>query len=155
MPSTQIILLKISLMKNANPQSDSNSSYKYENITTKKLTTQRKKTEEENNKNGMKHSWIKGTCVLIGDSMLAGIDERKMSTKRLIKVRTFPGPTCSDMDHHLVPILEKKSNYVILHVRTNDVAHYEGMEIISKLLKLKSFIAEQLQCSYISNNHEN
>ena len=102
MPSTQIILLKKSLMKNTNPQSDSNSSYKYENITTKKLTTQRKKTEEENNKNGMKHSWIKGTCVLIGDSMLAGIDERKMSTKRLIKVRTFPGPTCSDMNHCLV-----------------------------------------------------
>ena len=31
-----------------------------------------------------------------------------------------------------------------MHVRTNDVAHYEGMEIINKLLKLKSFIAEQL-----------
>ena len=32
-----------------------------------------------------------------GDSMIAGIDERKMSSKRLIKVRYL-----------LVPILEKK-----------------------------------------------
>ena len=37
----------------------------------------------------------------------AGIDERKTSRKCLIKVRSFPGRTCSDMCHYLVPILEK------------------------------------------------
>ena len=46
-------IVKIILNKKTNSQSDSNSSYKYEN--TKKLTTQQKKTEEEN-KNGIKHS---------------------------------------------------------------------------------------------------
>ena len=38
--------------------------------------------------------------------MVADIDERKMSSKRLIKVRSFPGATYSDMYYYLVPILE-------------------------------------------------
>ena len=54
------------------------------------MTTYQRKTEEEN-KNGIKHSWPKGTCTVIGDSMFAGIDERKKCSKRLIKVRQFPG----------------------------------------------------------------
>ena len=74
--------------------------------------------------------------------MVAGIDEHKMSNKRLIKVKSFPGATYSDMYHYMVPILEKKNHHVKLHVGTNDVTHYEGMEIVDKLLELKSFIAE-------------
>ena len=72
------------------------------------MTIQQKKTEEEN-KNGIKHDWPKGTCVVIGESMVAGIDERKMSNKRLIKVRSFPDAACSDMYRYLVPIIEKKT----------------------------------------------
>ena len=67
-----------------------------------------KKTKEEN-KNFIKHSWPKGTYVVIGDSMIASIDERKISSKCLIKVRSFPGATCSDMYQCLVRILEKKN----------------------------------------------
>ena len=55
--------------------------------------------------------------------MVASIGECKMSRKHLIKVRSFPGATCSDMYHYLVPILEKQPDYVILHVGTDDVAH--------------------------------
>ena len=60
-----------------------------------KITTEdRRKPKKtgEDNKNGIKHSWPKGTCVVIGDSMVTGINEGNMSSKRLIKVRTFPGP---------------------------------------------------------------
>ena len=49
----------------------------------------------------------------------------KMPSKRLIKLRSFPGATCSDMYHYLVPILERKPDHVILHVGTNDLAHYD------------------------------
>ena len=52
--------------------------------------------------------------------MVSGIDERKMSSKRLIKVRSFPGATCPDMYHYLVPILERKLEHVILHAGTYD-----------------------------------
>ena len=100
-------IVKNLLNKNTNSQSDSNSSGKYENTTTQKLATQQKKTEE-GNKNGIKHNWPKGTCVVNGDSMVAGIDECKMSSKHLIKVKSFPGVICSDMYHCLVPILKIK-----------------------------------------------
>ena len=99
MPATQIILLKKSLIRTQilnviliqiiNPQSNSDSSHKFENTMTKILTTQQKKIEEENNKIGIKRSWQRGTCVVIEDTMVAGIDERKMLSKRLIKVRTL------------------------------------------------------------------
>ena len=91
----------------------------------------------------------KETCIVIGDSMVAGNDERKISSKLLIKVRSFSGAACSDMYHYLVPIHERKSDRVIFHVRTNNVAHYEGPKIVDKLLKLKSFIAEQLPTTHI------
>ena len=68
-------IVKKLINKNTNSQSDCDSSYKYENTTTQKLATQQKKTEEKN-KNGIKHSWPKETCVVIGYSMVAGINER-------------------------------------------------------------------------------
>ena len=43
----------------------------------------------------------------VRDSMVAGIDEHKISDKYLIKVRTFPCATCSNMYHYLVLILQK------------------------------------------------
>ena len=69
--------------------------------------------------------------------MVEGIDERRMSSKRVIKARKFPGPTISDIYHYLIPLLEKKSDHVILHVGTNNVVNYEGKEIVDKLLQLK------------------
>ena len=49
----------------------------------------------------------------------------------------------------MVPIPEKNPYHVILHVGTNDVAHYEKTKIISKLLNLKSFIVEQLSATHV------
>ena len=57
------------------------------------------------------------------------------------------------MYHYLVPILEKKTDHVLLHVGTNYVAHYEGTEIVDKLLELKSFISEQLPTTHIIISH--
>ena len=42
---------------------------------------------------------------------------------------------------------------MIFHVGTNDVAHYEGMEIVDKPLELKSFIVEQLPERHIVISH--
>ena len=76
--------------------------------------------------------------------MVEGIDERRMASKRVIKVRKLPGATISDMYHYLIPLLEKKPDHVILHVGKNDVINYEGKDIADKLLQLKSFIQEKL-----------
>ena len=145
-------IVKKPLDKNTNSQSNSNLGDKYENTTAQKLAAQQKKTEE-GNKNGIKHRWSRGTCVVIGDSMVAGIDEHKMTSKRLIKVRSFPRATSSDMYHYFVPILESKPDHVMLHVGTNDVDHYKGTEIVDKLLELKAFIAEQLPTTHVVISH--
>ena len=57
--------------------------------------------------------------------MVVGIDEKRMSSKRVIKVTRFPGATISDMYHYLIPLLEKKPDHVILHVSINDVINHK------------------------------
>ena len=64
------------------------------------------------------HTWPKESCLVIGDSMLEGLDERKMSSKRVVKVRKFPGATTDDTYHYLMPLIQKKPDNVILHVGT-------------------------------------
>ena len=54
-------------------------------------------------------------------SLVEGIEEGRMSSKRAIKVKKFPGTTISDMYHFLIPLLEKKPDHVILHIGTIDV----------------------------------
>ena len=41
--------------------------------------------------------WKKGTTLLIGDSMLAGLREAKLSRNKKIKVRFFPGAKAEDL----------------------------------------------------------
>ena len=64
---------------------------------------------DENKTKNNAHYWPKGACLIAGDSMVEGIDKRRMSSKRVIKVRKFPGATISDMYHYLIPLLEKKT----------------------------------------------
>ena len=39
--------------------------------------------------------------------MVEGIYERRISSKRVIKARKFPGLTMNDMYHYLISLLEK------------------------------------------------
>ena len=47
----------------------------------------------KNQGNSQNHSWKKGTTLIIGDLILSGLREYKMSKRKSIKVRTFPGAT--------------------------------------------------------------
>ena len=44
------------------------------------------------------------------------------------------------MFYYLVPLLEEKPDYVILHVGTNDAIDYETSDIVKKILQVKEFI---------------
>ena len=59
----------------------------------------------------------------MGDSILSGLHEYKMSRRKTIKVQTFPGATINDMKFFAVPLLKKKPDKVIIHVGTNDAPH--------------------------------
>ena len=91
------------------------------------------------------------TTVIAGDSIINGIREEHLSGKNgVVKVRNFPGATIEDMQHNLVPILERNPCRLILHVGTNNAESGISKEILDKLLKLKTFISEKCpQCQTI------
>ena len=88
--------------------------------------------------------WKKGTILIVGDSVVSGLRESKMSFRRNIKVRFFPGARIQDMYYYLVPLLRKRPDKIILHVGTNDAPHMKADEMLEELGKLKSLICEML-----------
>ena len=87
-----------------------------------------------------KHTWPAGTCVIVGDSIITGIDEKRLGKNCLVKVHDFRGATLVDINHHIIPILKKKPDVIILHVGTNDSVSRTSRQILDDLLQLKSAI---------------
>ena len=52
-------------------------------------------------------AWKKGTVLIVGDSVVSGFRESKMSSRKNIKVRFFPGARIQDMYYYLIPLLRK------------------------------------------------
>ena len=83
---------------------------------------------------------------IAGDSTLNRIDGSLLSQKRLVKVRQFLGVTITDMYDHLKPqkpILKRHSEFLFLHIGTNDALKYTPNEIVDKVLALRRFVATQ------------
>ena len=69
--------------------------------------------------------WRKNTTLIVGDSIISGIDQQRLSVKgRIIKVRPFPRATINDTYDYIKPLLKKAPDNLILNVGTND-AHQE------------------------------
>ena len=67
--------------------------------------------------------WRKGTTLITGDSILYGIDEKKICQNGSVKVRVFPASTIEDLqDYYIKPLLRKQPSKVILHVGTNNAS---------------------------------
>ena len=116
------------------------------NKNTKQFSDQQAKKEnineaEETNK---EFHWPSGTCAIVGDSMVNGIDEKRLQKHGNVKVFYFSGARINDMNHHLMPIIAKQPDYLILHVGTNDATTNTSRKIIDDLLMLKSNILKQL-----------
>ena len=62
---------------------------------------------------------------------------------RVVKVCDFLGAAIEDLQHNLVPILERNRCCLILHVGTNNAESCTSRGILDKLLKLKAFISEK------------
>ena len=61
-----------------------------------------------------------------------------------VKVFHFSGARIEDINHYIIPIIKKQSDYLILHVGTNDATSNTSKKIIDDLLILKSKISKQL-----------
>lgn len=82
--------------------------------------------------------------------MLDGIDERRILQTHSVEIRFFPEDHIKDTYHYLMPILEKKTEYLILHVKTNDAVDSFHQKIVNDLLALNWLIREKLQnCNII------
>ena len=51
--------------------------------------------------------WKKGTVLIVRDSVVSGLRESKVSFRRNIKLRFFPGARIQDLYYYLVPLLRK------------------------------------------------
>ena len=68
------------------------------------------------------NTWPRNTILIIGDSMLNGIEEERLRRYN-VKVEAFPGSTIKDMYGFVSPFLCKKPSMIIIHVGTNDTPH--------------------------------
>ena len=61
------------------------------------------------------------TIVIVGDSIISVVIEERINKKdRPVKVRNFLVATVADMEHYLIPVIQKQPDNVVLHVGTND-----------------------------------
>ena len=81
------------------------------------------------------------STYVVGDSMINGMDESKMSNRRrIIKVRAHPGASISDMLDYLRPILRKKPTHLVLHAGTNDIRNLSPEEILDQFDKVNDVV---------------
>ena len=78
------------------------------------------------------------------DSIITGINEKRFSKNRLVKAHDFRGSTLVDINHHIILILKKKADVIILHVGTNNSVSRTSREIFDDLLQLKSVITKAI-----------
>ena len=103
-----------------------------------------KKTHISPNSNENLQKWSRNTTLIVGDSRLPGIDERRISKKdRKVKVKNFPGGTIDDMYDYIKPLL-KKCPDIMLHVGTNITVNESSKVVLGKLLDLKKFTENTL-----------
>ena len=102
-------------------------------------------TNESSSK--LKHQglYLSGTTVIVGDSIINGVIEERINKKdRAVKVQNFPGATVADMEHYLIPIIQKKPSNIILHVGKNNAKNLPSRTVLDNLLKLKALVKDSL-----------
>ena len=81
----------------------------------------------------------KGTVAIIGDLVVSGLKEELLLNKiHQAKLGCCRGLTVEDMFDYVKPILKRKSEYVVLHVGTNNAKDMTSRKILDKLLQLKT-----------------
>ena len=77
----------------------------------------------------------------LGDPVVSGIDEKRLSKKKwLVKERNFRGVTINDLKDHLIAIMKKESDNIIIHVEIIDPTSKTSRWILDGLLQLKNFM---------------
>ena len=70
--------------------------------------------------------------LIVVDSIMSLLRESKMSFKGNIKSHFFPGTRIEGMYNYLLPLLRKRLDKIIFHVRTNDARHIKADEMLKE-----------------------
>ena len=81
--------------------------------------------------------WPKGTIYITGDSVVSGLKPGLLFQKHKVKVKSYSVANVRDMHGNIKPILRHKTEYIILHVGTNNALKLPPIEILDKILNLK------------------
>ena len=76
--------------------------------------------EDEKQKTKVAGNKSRKSVIVIGDSLLNGIDDRGLCKHHNVKVRPHPGATTRDIADHVKPVARRKPDMVIIHCGTND-----------------------------------
>ena len=68
-----------------------------------------------------KTTYRRKKVIIVGDSTLKYLQCHKMSQNSQVKIATFPGCTTQDMKDHIMPLLRKNPDEIIIHVGTNSL----------------------------------
>ena len=79
--------------------------------------------EDENQKTKVAGNKSRKSVIVIGDSLLNGIDDRGLCKHHNVKVRPHLGATTRDIADHVKPVARRKPDMVIIHCGTNDLTN--------------------------------
>ena len=66
---------------------------------------------------------------------MIGMNKKGSGKNELVKVHDFRVVTIADIFHHIIPIFEKNSDYIIIHVGSNDSTFRTSHEILDAFLQ--------------------
>ena len=85
-----------------------------------------------------KGQWSKNTTLIVGQFIINGVlEEGLCGIGCNVMVRNFPGATVDYLNHHIIPVLQKKPSHIIIHTGTNNTCPLTSREISNKLLSFK------------------
>ena len=76
----------------------------------------------------MNSSQSKKSVMILGDSMLNGINEVGLRKDQFVQVRSEPGATSEDMVDYVLPRARARPDLIILHVGTNDLTKKSNID---------------------------
>ena len=99
--------------------------------------------------NILKSEKQKKLVYIASDSMLNQLDEKLLSKKYDVKVKSHGGCTIAGMYRHVPKIIALKPAYILLHVATNDCTNKTSCEVLKELRDLVDHIQDLLPDSEI------
>ena len=113
--------------KNQNNESTNSSTGSAPQETAKESKDSQQQSKAEPSKAETKRKKV----VIIGDSILNGLDELGLQRNHNVRVRAHFGATSRDIVDHIKPAARKQPDCIIIHVGTNDLTN--GVDTIQNL----------------------